>query len=50
MDTHKELKITYQIYDKDGGATLILHQKVYVFADNAHFSFLFFFFVISVPL
>ena len=37
MDTHKEAKIAYQVYDKDGGATLILYQKVFVLIDNAHF-------------
>ena len=37
MDTHKEVKIAYQVYDKDGVATLILYQKVFVLIDNAHF-------------
>ena len=37
MDTHKEAKIIHQVYDKDGGAALILHQKVYVFVNNFHF-------------
>ena len=44
MDTHKEAKITCQVYAKDGGAALMLQQKVYVFVDNAHFFFFFFFF------
>ena len=57
IDTHKEAKTAYQVYDKDGGAAsilvsitplmIIVHQKVYVLL-NAHFSV--FFFAIFVPL
>ena len=43
MDSHKEAKITCQVYAKDGGAALMLQQKVYAFVDNAHFFFFFFF-------
>ena len=49
LDTHKDVKIDYQVYD--GGAALILmiitlllirmHQKVYVLVDKCRFFFLF---------
>ena len=51
MDTRKKAKTAYQVYDKNGGAALILvisiplmirvHQKVYVLVGNVHF-FIFF--------
>ena len=58
MDTHKEAKTTYQVYDKDGRTALILaiitplmirvHQKRMFLKIMRIFSL--FFFVISVPL
>ena len=52
MDTDKEAKTAYQVYEKDEGAALIfviitslmirVHQKIYVLVDNTHF-FIFFF-------
>ena len=58
MDTHKEAKTAYQVYDKDGRAALILaiitplmirvHQKRIFLKIMRMFSL--FFFVISVPL
>ena len=50
MDTHKEAKITCQVYAKDGEAALMLQQKVYVFVDNAHFFFFFCYFRTTVVL
>ena len=53
MDTRKQAKPEYLVYDKDGRAALIsviitplmirVHQKVCVLLDNAHFFFFFFF-------